>query len=143
MFNGGFTFYFEQGFENPVSTSTTSQPTARQPNQLLLTPIGDIPYFSSLEGQSILVDLFLMVARNWTLRDMISVNHVSRNSTLRTNPVFNHSEQIVDFILNRIMLNQPPNNQNIEDAANRIFLELVPYINIIVSKLYKLNLKFI
>jgi len=74
-----------------------------------------------------------MVARNWTLRDMLNVYHVSRNSTLRTNPVFNHSEQIVDFILNRIMLNQPPNNQNIEDAANRILLEIMPYINIIVS----------
>ncbi|CAH1726122.1 large proline-rich protein bag6-B isoform X2 [Aphis gossypii] len=119
------------GFENPVSTSTTSQSTARLPNQLLLTPIGDIPYFSSLEGQSVLVDLFLMVARNWTLRDMLSVNHVSRNSTLRNNPVTNHSEQIVDFILNRIMLNQPPNNQNIEDAAHRIYLEMMPYINIV------------
>lgn len=84
-----------------------------------------------------------MVARNWTLRDMLSVNHVSRNSTLRNNPVTNHSEQIVDFILNRIMLNQPPNNQNIEDAAHRIYLEMMPYINIVVSKLYKLILKLI
>jgi hypothetical protein len=106
---------------------------------LLLTPIGDIPYFGSIEGQSILVDLFLMVARNWTLRDILSVNYVSRSSTLRTYPVSQHSEELVDFILDRIMLNQPPNNQNIEDAANRIFLEMVPYINIFVSKLYLLN----
>ncbi|XP_025206155.1 large proline-rich protein bag6-B isoform X2 [Melanaphis sacchari] len=117
------------GCEHPVNTSI-SQSTARLPNQLLLTPIGDIPYFRSVEGQSILVDLFLIVARNWTLHDMLSVNFVSRHSTLRNNPVSQHSEELVDFILNRIMLNQPPNNQNIEDAANRIFLEIVPYINI-------------
>jgi hypothetical protein len=100
------------------------------PNELLTTPIGEIPYFRSLEGQSILVDLFLMISRNWTLRDMFSVNLTSQTSTLRTNPVSTHSEELVNFVLDRIMLNQPPSSQNIEDAANRIFLEIVPYINI-------------
>ncbi|KAL4122331.1 hypothetical protein QTP88_014681 [Uroleucon formosanum] len=117
------------GFEQTMSTST-SQSTPRVPNGLLTTPIGEIPYFRNLEGQSILVDLFLMISRNWTLRDMFSVNLMSQNSTLRTNPVSTHSEELVNFILERIMLNRPPSNQNIEDAANRIFLEIVPYINI-------------
>ncbi|XP_022176814.1 large proline-rich protein bag6-A isoform X1 [Myzus persicae] len=115
------------GFEHSMSTST-SQSTP--PNVLLTTPIGEIPYFRSLEGQSLLVDLFLMISRNWTLRDMFSVNLTSETSTLRTNPVATHSEELINFILDRIMLNRPPSNQNIEDAANRIFLEIVPYINI-------------
>jgi len=118
-----------------MSTST-SQSTPRVPNGLLTTPIGEIPYFRSLEGQSILVDLFLMISRNWTLRDMFSVNLMSQNSTLRNNLVSTHSEELVNFILDRIMLNRPPSNQNIEDAANRIFLEIVPYINIFVSKIH-------
>jgi len=116
-----------------VSTST-SQSTSRLPNGVLTTPIGEIPYFRSLEGQSIMVDLFLIIARNWTLRDMFSVNLMSQTSTLRANPVASHSEELINFILDRIMLNRPPNNQNIEDAANRIFLEIVPYINIFVSE---------
>lgn len=117
-------------------TTSTSQSTPGVPNGLLTTPIGEIPYFRNLEGQYILVDLFLMISRNWTLRDMFSVNLMSQNSTLRTNPVSTHSEELVNFILERIMLNRPSSNQNIEDAANRIFLEIVPYINIFVSKIY-------
>eukprot|EP00102_Acyrthosiphon_pisum_P010274 XP_008178543.1 PREDICTED: large proline-rich protein bag6-B isoform X2 [Acyrthosiphon pisum] len=117
------------GYDHTMSTST-SQSTQRLPNGLLTTPIGEIPYFRSLEGQSLLVDFFLIFSRNWTLRDMFSVNLMSQTSTLRTNPVSTHSEELVNFILYRVMLNQPPSPQNIEDAANRIFLEIVPYINI-------------
>jgi len=117
-----------------MSTST-SQSTPRVPNGLLTTPIGEIPYFRSLEGQSILVDFFLLISRNWTLRDMFSVNLMSQTSTLRTNPVSRHSVELVNFILHRVMLNRPPSPQNIEDAANRVFLEIVPYINIFVSKM--------
>jgi len=116
-----------------MSTST-SQSTP--PNGLLTTPIGEIPYFRSLEGQSMLVDLFLIISRNWTLRDMFSVNLLSETSTLRTNPVATHSEELINFILDRIMLNCPPSNQNIEEAANRIFLEIMPYLNVFVSKIY-------
>jgi len=115
-----------------MSTST-SQSTSRLSNGVLTTPIGEIPYFRNLEGQSMLVDLFLIIARNWTLRDMFSLNLMSQTSTLITNPVASHSEELINFILDRIMLNRPANNQNIEDAANRIFLEIVPYINIFVS----------
>jgi len=117
-----------------MSTST-SQSTPRVPNGLLTTPIGEIPYFRNLEGQSILVDFFLLISRNWTLRDMFSVNLMSQTSTLRTNPVSTHSVELVNFILHRVMLNRPPSPQNIEDAANRVFLEIVPYINIFVSKM--------
>lgn len=117
------------GYDHTMSTST-SQSTPRVPNGLLTTPIGEIPYFRSLEGQSILVDFFLLISRNWTLRDMFSVNLMSQTSTLRTNPVSTHSVELVNFILHRVMLNRPPSPQNIEDAANRVFLEIVPYINI-------------
>jgi len=117
-------------------SSSTSQSTPRLPNGLLTTPIGEISYFRSLVGQSILVDFFLIISRNWILRDIISLNYMSQTSTLRTNPVSTHSEELVNFIIDRVMLNRPPSPQNIEDAANRIFLEIVPYINILVSKMH-------
>jgi len=112
------------------------QSTPFPPNTLLTITIGEIPYFRSLEGQSMLVDFFLIISRNWTLRDMLSVNLMSETSTLRTNPVTSHSEELINFILDRIMLNRPPSNQNIEDAANRIFLEISQYIKILVSKMH-------
>lgn len=117
----------------PMSTSTFRS-TQRLPSQLLLTPIGDIPFFESIsEGQSILVDLFLIISRNWTLHDMLNVNFLSTNSTLRNYPVSVHSEELVDFVLNRIMLNQPCSHHNIEAAVNRIYVEIEPYLNIFVS----------
>lgn len=104
-----------------------------------MTSIGEIPYFRSLEGRYVLVDLFLLIARNWTLHDMLNLC-TSELSTLRQYPVSRISESLVDFVMDRIMLNQPPTNHNIEAAANRVYLEMAPYINIFVSEIYILNL---
>lgn len=101
---------------------------------MLMTSIGDIPYFRSLEGRYVLVDLFLLITRNWTLHDMLNLC-TSELSTLRQHPVSRISESLVDFVLDRVMINQPPTNLNIEAAANRIYLEMVPYINIFVSEI--------
>ncbi|VVC43920.1 Hypothetical protein CINCED_3A020784 [Cinara cedri] len=106
------------------------QSTARQPNELLLTPIGNIPFFSGLEGSSVLVDLFLLIARDWTLHDLINLNTVDLESSIVQNPVSRHSGALVNFFLDRIMRNQPHTNHNIEEAANRIFLEMVSYIHV-------------
>jgi len=100
---------------------------------LLLTPIGNIPFFRTLDGRSILVDLFLLIARNWTLFDLLNLNTVSHESTIVQNSVSRNSDAIMNFVLERIMRNQPPDVSNIEEAANRIYLEMVPYINIFVS----------
>lgn len=115
------------------------QPSAHRQYELLLAPIGSIPYFRSLEGRSVLVDLFLLIARNWSLHDIINLNTIDQESSIVLNPVSRNSGALVNFFLDRIMLNQPPSNHNIEDAANRIFLEIVSYIHVFVS----INIKMI
>lgn len=120
-----------QGSDSTVSPVNQS---GRRPDEVLVTSIGDIPYFRSLEGQYVLVDLFLLIARNWTLHDMLNLC-TSELSTLTQHPVSSISESLVDFVLDRIMLNQPPTSHNVEAAANRLYLEMVPYINIFVSKI--------
>lgn len=110
----------------PVSTIRST----RQTDELLLTPIGNIPYFRALEGRFIVVDLFLLIARNWTLYDMIHLNTISHESSIVQNPVSRNSEAIISFVLDRVMRNQPSNTSNIEEAANRIYLEMLSYINI-------------
>lgn len=119
--------------ESALNTAV-SQSTARQPNELLLTTIGSIPFFRNLEGRSILGDFFMLIARNWNLHDLLNLNVIDLESSIVQNPVSRHSEELVNFIWNRIVCNQP---QNVDEAANRIFLELVSYINIFVSKRYK------
>lgn len=99
---------------------------------MLLTPIGNIPFFRGLEGRSVLVDLFLLVARDWTLHDMINLNTIDLESSIVQNPVSRNSGALVNFFLDRIMRNQPHTNHNIEEAANRIFSEMVPYIHVFV-----------
>lgn len=108
--------------------------TTRQTDELLLTPIGNIPYFRALEGRFIIVDLFLLIARNWTLFDILHLNTADRESSIVRNPVSRNSEAIVNFVLGRVMRNQPSNTSNIAEAANRIYLEMLSYINIFVSK---------
>lgn len=81
-----------------------------------------------------LVDLFLLIARNWNLYDILNLNITELESTIVQHPVSRNSEAIVWFILNRIMRNQTSNNQNIEEAANRIYVEMAAYINIFVSE---------
>lgn len=124
--------YRLQGSESTVSPANQS---GRRPDEVLMTTIGDIPYFRNIEGRYVLVDLFLLIARNWTLHDMLNLC-TGELSTLRQHPVSRISEALVDFVLDRIMLNQPPTNHNIDAAANRIYLEMVPYINIFVSEIY-------
>lgn len=106
----------------------------RQTDELLLTPIRNIPYFRSLEGRFIIVDLFLLIARNWTLFDILHLNTVGRESSIEQNPVSRYSEDIISFVLDRVMRNQPSNATNIAEAANRIYLEMLSYINIFVSR---------
>lgn len=110
--------------------NTVSQSTARQPDELLLTSIGSIPFFRNIEGRSILVDLFMIIARNWTFHDLLNLNVIDIESSIVQNPISGISEELVNFIWNRVLCNQP---QNIDEAANRIYLEMVSYINIFVS----------
>lgn len=100
---------------------------------MLITPIGQIPYFRALEGRSILVDLFLLIARNWTLFDMLNLNTANQESSIAQNSISRNSDVIENFILERIMHNEPSNMNNIEEAANRLYLELLPFINMFVS----------
>lgn len=104
-------------------------------DESVLMPIGDIPYFRSLEGRYILGDLFLLIARNWTLHDMLNLCTVQL-STIVQHPVSRISDALVDFILDRVMHNLPPTNLNIEAAANRICLEMAPYIHVFVSDIH-------
>lgn len=113
--------------------SAVPQSTSRQPNELLLAPIGTIPFFRRLEGRFLLLDLFLLIARDWTLHDLINLNTTDLDSSIVQYPVSRNSEALVNFFLVRIMRNQPPNNHSIEEAANRIFLEMVSYIHVFVS----------
>lgn len=108
--------------------------TTRQTDELLLTPIGNIPYFRDLEGRFIIVDLFLLIARNWTLFDILHLNTIDRESSIVQNPISRSSEEIINFVLGRVMRNQPSNTTNIAEAANRIYLEMLSYINIFVSR---------
>lgn len=119
------------------------QPTARQPNELLLAPIGNIPFFRRQEGRFLLLDLFLLIARDWTLHDIINMNTTEQDSTIVQFPVSRNSGALLNFFLDRIMRNQPPNNHNIEEAANRIFLEMVSYIHVFVSiKIQQINITY-
>lgn len=110
------------------------RPTSSPRHELLLSSIGDLSYFRDIEGRFILVDLFLLIARNWNLYDILNLNITELESTIVQHPVSRNSEAIVWFILNRIMRNQTSNNQNIEEAANRIYVEMAAYINIFVSE---------
>lgn len=119
------------------SPRVTFAPILR-PAILLNSPISHIPYFNGLDGQSILVDLFLLVARDWTLFDILSMNTRESESSIVRYPVSRHSEALSNFILSRVMRNQPPSTINIEEAANRLYEELVPFLRVIVSKISKL-----
>lgn len=117
-----------------VSTaSTVTQSTAHQNEELLHSPIGNIPYFRDMEGRSILLDLLLMIARNWTLYDILNLNTNDLESSIRQNPISRNSEALVNFILIRVMLNQPRSIHSIEEAADRLHLEIMTYINVFVS----------
>jgi len=119
--------------------STVPHPTTRQPDELLLTPIGNIPFFRNLEGRSILVDLFMLIARNWTLYDLLNLNTADIESTIVQNPISRNTVVLVNFILNRIMRNQPINAQTVDQAAHRVYLEMISYINIFVSTILSMN----
>lgn len=106
----------------------------RQTDELLVTPIRSIPYFRDLEGRFIIVDLFLLIARNWTLFDILHLNTIGRESSIVQYPVSRRSDEIISFVLGRVMRNQPSNTTNIAEAANRIYLEMLSYINIFVSR---------
>lgn len=118
-----------------MNTALESVRNLNQPDELLVTPIGNIPFFRDLEGRFVLVDLFMLIARNWTLHDLLNLNTVDLHSSIVQNPISRNTVTIVNFILNRIMDNQPNNKQAIEQAAHRIYLEMLTYINIFVSKI--------
>lgn len=105
------------------------------PQDLLLATVSSIPFFAGLEGQSILMDLFLLIARDWTLFDILNISITNPTSSIVQNPVSRLSNNLTAFILDRVMRNEPPNNRSIEDAANRIYQELLPYLNVIVSEI--------
>lgn len=98
---------------------------------MIYDPVGTVSRFTDYEGQSILIDLFLLIARNWTLRDIIFLQTVQ--STIENHPISDNAEAIMNFVLERIMQNQPSNMSNIEEAANCIYLEMVPYMGFFVS----------
>ncbi|XP_050542596.1 large proline-rich protein bag6-A isoform X2 [Daktulosphaira vitifoliae] len=100
-------------------------------DEYLSRRIGSIPFFSGLEGRSVLMDILLTIAQDWTLHDVLYLNTTSETSSIIQHPVSRYTETLTNFILDRIMFNQTPSNQNIEDAANRIYQELLPYINVI------------
>jgi len=125
--------------DSGTTLSTAPRSTISQPDELLLTPIGNIPFFRNLEGRSILVDLFMLLARNWTLHDLLNLNTVDLESSIVQNPVSRNTVTLVNFVLNRIMGNQPINAQTVDQAAHRIYLEMMSYINIFVSKVFIIN----
>lgn len=89
------------------------------------------------------MDIILTIVQDWTLHDVLYLNTSSETSSIIQYPVSRHTETLTNFILDRIMLNQSPSNQNIEDAANRIYQELLPFINVIVSILIVLSYGFV
>lgn len=111
---------------------------ARQNEELLRNSIGNIPYFRDMEGRYILMDLLLLIARNWTLYDILNLN-TDLESSIGQNPISRQSEAIVNFIFNRVMRNQSRNNNSIEEAAHRLHLEMMTYINVFVSEILLLN----
>jgi len=108
----------------PIRRSNT-----RQPNELLI-PVGDIPYFRDLQGRYVLMDLFMLITRNWTLYDMLNLNSVDDDSSIYLNPASRHNEALFNFIIDRVMLNQESMPSNIDRAGNRIFREMIPYLEI-------------
>lgn len=55
-------------------------------------------------------------------------------SSICLNPASRHNEAILNFITDRVMLNQEFAPQYIDEAANRIFEEIAPYVEIFVSE---------
>jgi hypothetical protein len=102
----------------------------------LLIPVGDIPYFRDLQGRYVLMDLFMLITRNWTLYDMLNLNSVDDDSSIYLNPASRHNEALFNFIIDRVMLNQESMPSNIDRAGNRIFREMIPYLEIFVSTKY-------
>lgn len=115
--------------------NTNPQTTARQSEELLRTPLGNIPFFRDMEGRYILLDLLLLIARNWTLYDILNLN-TDLESSIEQNPISRQSEAIVNFIFNRVMRNQSRSNHSIEEAAHRLHLEIMGYINVFVSDMF-------
>jgi len=81
----------------------------------------------------------MLLARNWTLHDLLNLNTVDLESSIVQNPVSRNTVTLVNFVLNRIMCNQPINAQTVDQAAHRIYLEMMSYINIFVSKVLIIN----
>ncbi|XP_050431835.1 large proline-rich protein BAG6 isoform X2 [Adelges cooleyi] len=117
-----------QGLESQINTDLLD---LRGRDELLFRTIGTISFFTSMAGRSVLMDIFLTIAREWTLHDILYLNTRSEQSSIVQHPVSRHRDALTNFVLDRIMLNQPPTNANIEDAANRIYQELLPYVNVI------------
>lgn len=80
----------------------------------------------------------MVITRNWTLHDMLNLNAVEDDSSIYLNPASRHNDALLNFITNRVMLNQESMPCNIDEAANRIFQEMIPYIEIFVSEILNL-----
>jgi len=78
-----------------VSALSTVLHSVNPPNEILTTPICNIPFFRDLEGRFVLVDLFMLIARNWTLHDLLNLNTVDLHSSIVQNPISRNTVTLV------------------------------------------------
>lgn len=70
---------------------------------------------------------------------MLNINIIDDDSSIYLNPASRNNEEVFNFIIDRVMLNQEFMPHYIDEAANRIFQEFMPYIEIFVSEVLKLT----
>lgn len=113
--------------------------SSRTKSSLLSSSIGKILSSCQLIGKSVLTDLFLLVAHDWILSDILNLN-IDAGSSIVENPISKCLDEFSSFILDCIVCKSSLESQYIMVAANFIYLELSPFIERIVGKI--LFLKF-
>lgn len=84
-----------------------------------------VPDYSYSEGESFLTDLIMLVARNMTFENMISLSVGHYRALDQMQP------QLNEFVLQRVLLGQLPTRERISEAVNRILLEIQPPADIL------------
>ncbi|KAJ9592525.1 hypothetical protein L9F63_015798, partial [Diploptera punctata] len=85
------------------------------------------PDHSYTEGESIFADLAMTLARNLTFQDIIAYRFGQVNSLNHIQP------HLREFILQRVLQGQTPNQENITAAVNRLIADMRPHFDIVLE----------
>ena len=99
-----------------------------------LSSISDNSY---VEGESIVTDFFMTLARNLTWPDIIELSLAQR--TMVENIVARLRPALQTFVDQRLLQGEAPSEESIARACERVYSEMRPYLDVMVNLFNELN----